>query len=284
MKDIQHERVIRRYLLGELDEREQEQLEQRVITDPDYKEEVLITEEELLEEFVNGKLPPRDLESFTRVYSSSPAHRRKVKIAQALNRYAAKQSPVVQPMAPKRRPKSPSGLFSVKGRFHQFSIAALILVVAAVGIGAVLTYWLITHKWRADYDTLVALNQSGSEVLQPNGSVISVSLPPLLFRGPGERKNINITKQTKTVQLRLPDSSGGTYSFHVILKHSDGSVVFTLDDLRARQIDQHSILVLQIPAKMLTPPQDYQLEISEKHPDGTYENLGTYPLHVTETP
>ena len=89
MKDIQHERVIRRYLLGELDEREQEQLEQRVITDPDYKEEVLITEEELLEEFVNGKLPPRDLESFTRVYSSSPAHRRKVKIAQALNRYAA---------------------------------------------------------------------------------------------------------------------------------------------------------------------------------------------------
>src|ERR1051325_3919236 len=100
MKDIERERLlIRQYLLGELDEHEREQLEQRGITNPDYKQQVLITEEELLEDFVNGMLSQSELESFTRMYSSSPAQRRKVKIAQALNKYALAHSPVVQPMA-----------------------------------------------------------------------------------------------------------------------------------------------------------------------------------------
>jgi len=281
MKDIERERLlIRQYLLGELDEHDQEQLEQRVITNPDYKEEVLITEEELLEEFVNGTLSLRERESFTRMYSSSPAQRRKIKIAQALNSYAAEHSPVVQPMAQRSWAKSLFELFSTKNRFHQLSLAALILVLVAGG--SILVYWLMSHERRADYDALLRLNQFGSELLQPDGSVVSVSLPPLSFRGTGEPRNISLTKQTRTVQLRL-DPSGGAYSFRAILKRSDGSEVFTLEDLRARQIDQHSILVLQIPAQMLTP-QVYQLEIFEKRADATSESPSTFPLNVAETP
>lgn len=281
MKDIERERLlIRRYLLGELDERDQEQLEQRVITNPDYREEVLITEEELLEEFVNGTLSLREHELFTRMYSSSPAKRRKVKIARALNRYAAKHSPVVQPMAQKSWARSFRELFRTKNRFHQLSLAALILVIVA---GSLLVYWLLSHERSAQYDALLRLNQFGSELLQPDSSVVSESLPPLSFRGAGAPRNISITKQTRIVQLRLPDPSGGAYSFRAILKRSDGAEVFTLADLRARQIEQHSVLVLQIPAQMLTP-HVYQLEIYEKRADGTYESPSTYLLNVAETP
>ena len=282
MKDIEHERLlIRQYLLGELDEHDQEQLEQRVITNPDYKEEVLITEEELLEEFVNGTLSLREHESFTRMYSSSPARRRKVKIAQALNKYASEHAPVVQPMAQKSWAKSLFELFSTKNRFHQLSLATLILVLVAGG--SLLAYWLITHQRSANYDALLRLNQFGSELLKPDSSVVAVRLPALLFRGTGEPRNISITKQTRTVQLWLPDPSGGAYSFRAILKRNDGSEVFTLEDLRARQVDQHSSLVLQIPAEMLTP-QAYQLEIFEKRADGTYDSPSTYPLNVNEIP
>jgi hypothetical protein len=281
MKDIERERLlIRQYLLGELDEHEREQLEQRVITNPDYKEQVLITEEELLEEFVKGTLSPRELELFTRMYSSSPAQRRKVKIAQALNRYALGHSPVVQSTAHRSWARSLIGLFSSKNRFHQFSLAALILVLA-VG-GSILVYWLIAHLWRADYYALQQLNQASSEILQPSSSVVSVSLPPLLLRGTGETRNITITKQTQTVQLRLPDPSGGTYWFQAVLKDNQRAEVFRLEDLRARQIDQHFVLVLQIPARMLKP-QNYELEISEKRADGTYETPSIYPVQVTET-
>lgn len=281
MKDIERERLlIRQYLLGELDERDQEQLEQRVITNPDYKEEVLITEEELLEEFVNGTLSVREQESFTRMYSSSPAKRRKVQIAQALTRYAANQSPLVQPMAQKSWARSLIESFRAKNRFHQLSLAALILVLVA---GSLLVYWLISHERNAQYDALLRLNQFGSELLQPNSSVVSESLPPLAFRGTGEPRNIFITKQTKTVQLRLLDPSDGAHSFRAILKRTDGSEVFTLEDLRARQIDQHWMLVLQIPAEMLKR-EAYQLEIFEKRDDGAVENPSIYLLNVAETP
>jgi hypothetical protein len=280
MKDIERERLlIRQYLLGELDQNDQEKLEQRVITNPDYKEEVLITEEELLEEFVNGTLPVRELESFNRMYSS-PAQQRKVKIAQALNRHASEHSPVVQPMAQHKRAKSLFELFSTKNRFHQLSLAALIIVVIG---SAILAYWLIAHQKNPDYEALLRLNQFGSELLKPDSSLVAVPLPSLLFRGTGEPRNISITKQTRTVQLWLPDPSGGAYSFRAILKRSDGSEVFTLEDLRARQVDQKSWLVLQIPAEMLTP-QGYQLEIYEKRTDGTFDVPSTYPLNVTETP
>jgi len=281
MKESERKRqLIRQYLLGELDENDQEQLEQRVITNPDYKEEVLITEEELLEEFVNGTLSLRELESFNKMYSSSPAHKRKVKIAQALNRYASEHSPVVQPMAQKRRARLLIDLFSTKNRFHQLSLAALIAIVIG---GSILAYWLISHQRNPNYDALVKLNQFGSELLQPDSSLVPVALPALLFRGAGEPKNISITKQTRTVQLWLPDPSGGAYSFRAILKRNDGSEVFTLEDLRARQIDQHWVLVLQIPAEMLTP-QSYQLEIYEKRADGTFESPSTYPLNVAAAP
>lgn len=281
MKDIERERLlIRQYLLGELDEPEREQLEQRVITNPEYKEQVLITEEELLEEFVNGTLSPRELESFTRMYSSSPAQRRKVKVAQALNRYASEHMPVVQPMAHRSWARSLIELFSAKSRFHQLSLAAFILLLA---IGSVLVYWLITHVWRADYYALVQLNQSTSEILQPNSSVISVSLPPLSFRGTGVPKTVTTSKQIQTVQLRLPDPSNGTLTFRAVLKDHDDTEVFTLGDLRARQIDQQWVLVLQIPARMLKT-QDYQLEISEKRADGTYAAPSTYQVNVRETP
>jgi|GEM_PF-3410360 len=281
MKESERERLlIRQYLLGELDENDQEQLEQRVITNPDYKEEVLITEEELLEEFVSGTLSMRDLESFNRMYSSSPTHRRKVKVAQALNRYASEHSPVVQTMVQKGRRRSLIGLFSTKRRFHQLSLAALIVLVIGASI---LAYWLISHPRNPDYDALLKLNQFGSELLQPDSSLVPVALPALVFRGAGEPKTITITKQTKTVQLWLPDPSGGAYSFRAVLKRNDGSEVFTLEDLRARQIDQHAVLVLQIPAEMLTP-QGYQLEIFEKRPDGTFDSPSTYSLNVAATP
>src|SRR5205085_1103632 len=125
--------------------------------------------------------------------------------------------------------------------------------------------------------------QPTSEVLQPDNSVLSVSLPPLLLRGTGEASNVTITKQTQTVQLRLPDPSGGTYSFQAVLKDGEDGEIFKLEDLRARQIGEHSVLVLQIPARMLKS-QDYILEIFEKHADGTYESPSKYPVHVTKSP
>lgn len=278
MKDIEREQsLIRQYLLGELDESHRELLEQRVITNPDYKEEVLITEEELLEDFVSGTLSQRELELFTKTYSSSPDQWRKVKVAKAFNEFAINHPLVSQPMVcQKSRVKSLIEFFYKRKRLRQYSLAALITVLV---LGGSLLYWWISQERRVNYEALLLLNGPDSEILQPADSVVSVSLPPLLFRGPGEPRSITITGQTKTVQLQLADPSVGTHWFRASLKDSAATEVFRLEDLRARQLGQHSLLVLQIPARMLTS-QDYQLEISEKRADGTYEDPATYSLHV----
>lgn len=282
MKDIEREQsLIRQYLLGELDEQQREQLEQRVITNPDYKEEVLITEEELLEDFVNGSLSPRELELVRAKYSSSPSRWRKVEIARAISKYAADHPIAVEPAGPQRSwARSVLEFFSARNRFRQLSLAILILVMAG---GSLLVYWWVSRESRANYETLVRLNGPASEILQPDQSVVAVSLSPLLLRGAGDARTVTITNQTKTVQLRLADpSSGETKVFRARLKNRAGAEVFTLDDVPARQSGQFPVLVLQIPAEMLTS-QDYQLEISERKPDGTYENPATYSFQVQKS-
>jgi hypothetical protein len=284
MKDIEHDQLlIRQFLLGELDEEQREQLEQRVITDRDYKEEVLITEEELLEDFLGGTLPSEQRELFLKRYTASPDQLRKVQIAKALDKYAT-----VHPTAPRSGSfettwlKSLFKFFYKRDRFNQFALASLALLLIAVG--CLIVYWSISRDQTANYAALMQLNGPESEVMQPDDSAVaSVSLSPLLLRGTGEPKTVTITKQTQTVQFRLADPSGGTNTFQAILKDSAGAEVFKLEDIRSRRLGQVSVLVLQIPASMLRP-QEYELEISEKKPDGPYENPATYSFHVREAP
>jgi hypothetical protein len=279
MKDIEREQLfIRQYLLGELDEDDREQLEQRVITDADYKEKVLIKEEDLLEDFVNGSLSPRELELFTRKYSSSPDQWRKVKIARALRDYAANHPVVAQPMVMhKTWGKSIMEFFQARSRFGKLSLAALGLLLIAGG--SLFLFWLLQQKG-SDFDVLLRLNKANSEILKPDSSVAAVSLPALLLRGKAsEPRTITINQQIKTVQLQIQDPSGGTHLFRATLKDATNREVFTLDELRGRQLSQQSLLVLQIPVQMLVP-QDYQLEISEKEPGGVYSTPITYYLHV----
>jgi len=282
MKAINEEQLlIRKYLLGELVEEQQEQLEQRVITDSDFKEEVLITEEELLEDFVNGTLPSQERALFLRKYSSSPAQLRKIQLAKSLSKYAASHL-VASQLGPYETSwtKSLLKFFYKRDRFSQFSLAALVLLLVAGG--CLLAYWWISRDDRAMYARLLQLNGPESQVLQPDETrVVSVTLPSLLLRGTGKTKTVTITKQTETVQFRLAAPSEGTQRFQATLKDRAGAEVFSLEDLQPRSLGQLPVLVLQIPAKVLRG-QDYQLEIYVKNPDGTYGSPSTYFFQVRE--
>ena len=103
MKELEQEQlVIRKYLLGELDEEGRQQVEQRVMTERDYKEEVLMSEDELLEEFVAGALREHERELFLKNYLSAPLQRRKLRITQALNKYTADRVPLTVAKKPEK--------------------------------------------------------------------------------------------------------------------------------------------------------------------------------------
>src|SRR5215213_8421894 len=184
MKEPKQETEIRRYLLGELSDSEREHVEERLISDGDYKEEVLTVEEELLEDYLAGVLSPPERELFHKNYLSAPLQKQKLRIAQALGKYAAQTS--VQTLKTVASQSWIERLLNVL-RFHnglmQLSWAVLVLIVVlAAG-------WWIVKTFRSDGNELQAeltrLNGPQSTVLTPGSSVASGVLPPLSVRESG---------------------------------------------------------------------------------------------------
>jgi anti-sigma factor RsiW len=275
MKDIEQEHVlIRRYLLGELDEELREQLEQRLISDSSYKQEVLITEGELLDEFVLGELSPEDRALFLRNFLASPAQRRKLETAKALHAYAANHKSPAQPGLEGGWLKGLVAFFRSRNRFMQFSWATVALLVL-VG-SAALIYSIISGQ-NPYHDELVALNQFSSPVLEAGPSVASAQLAPLLFRGSNEAKTIKVSRETTVVQLQLPTAAGAPAKYRVTLKENGGAEVFQLNDVATRQVGSNSMLVLQIPVKMLTAT-DYVVEVLEN--SASADSMTVYSFRI----
>jgi hypothetical protein len=83
------ELLIRRYLLGEVTDGEQEQVERQLMTDRQYLDYILRVEESLIGEYVRGELDLDEREPFEAYFLSAPERREKLEFAESLNRYIA---------------------------------------------------------------------------------------------------------------------------------------------------------------------------------------------------
>lgn len=83
------ENQIRRYLLGESSPSESEQIEERLFTDDEFVELLLLCEDELIDDYARGLLPANERELFEKNFSFSPNRLEKLLLAQAAVRYAA---------------------------------------------------------------------------------------------------------------------------------------------------------------------------------------------------
>lgn len=92
-QQIDNTDFIRRYLLGELSEQEQEQVEQRLLSDDDYYQQVQIAEDELLFDFVSDELPSQDKTRFKQRVLPIPERQQDVRFAKALRRYVVEHAP-----------------------------------------------------------------------------------------------------------------------------------------------------------------------------------------------
>ena len=81
MKIDQREKLIRRYLLGELDETDQTAFEQELLIDRGKFDQVWAVENELIDSYVRGEMSGADRERVERHYLASPLHRERVAIA-----------------------------------------------------------------------------------------------------------------------------------------------------------------------------------------------------------
>jgi hypothetical protein len=279
--DQEQQRLITQYLLGELDEAGCQLVEERLFTDGEYKEAVLMVEDELVERYVAGALAEHERERFVSHYLSTPRQRQKVKMSAALNRYANSPVPAqVTPAAPPRRPAGRLGsvldFFRTGNTALRFSAAAAVLVVLVGGAWAIMA-------WRSGAlrRELISLNNSHDLRLSPGPSVYAVGLSPGGLRGGGEMKRVTIPDGTRVVQLRLELSAEQHPAYQVVLQMVGGEETFRLEDLRATVIEGRRTLVLQVPARLLTHG-DYTLRLLGQSAPAQYEELNDYTFRVTD--
>ena len=79
--------LIRRYLLGRLQEDELEKLEERMMVDNEFYDQVLLAEDEMVEAYVNVELQESDVADFRASFLSTPEGKQQVSYAQALREH-----------------------------------------------------------------------------------------------------------------------------------------------------------------------------------------------------
>src|SRR5918911_866564 len=101
------EKRVRRYLLGDLAEGERQAVERQMMIDGDFFEQVTLLEEELIDAYVRGTLPPFEREKFEQYFLSTPEGIQDVKLAALLNRYASSQRTTRKPLTEERHRSVP---------------------------------------------------------------------------------------------------------------------------------------------------------------------------------
>jgi hypothetical protein len=91
MKDQVEEQdtQLRHYLLGELSENEQQKIEERLIVDSDYVEQMLIVEEDLIDDYLKGGLPPPQQKVYEKLFPATREGRQKIQVARVLKNQLA---------------------------------------------------------------------------------------------------------------------------------------------------------------------------------------------------
>src|SRR5690348_8466855 len=94
------EGLLIRYLLGNLNEKEEEQVEDRAFGDPDYRKTLEAVETDLIDTYVRGGLSPAERRAFEHRFLTSPTRWTKVEFARALARVADETGRPERPATP----------------------------------------------------------------------------------------------------------------------------------------------------------------------------------------
>lgn len=90
MEQHSNGKQIVQYLLGQLPEDKQQRLEEQLFTDEEYFERLKTTEDELIDNYLLGRLSMREREQFEKTFLTKPFLREKVNLAKALIDYIDK--------------------------------------------------------------------------------------------------------------------------------------------------------------------------------------------------
>jgi hypothetical protein len=263
------------YLLGSLPPVERTALEERLLTDNDFYEELLIAEDELIDQYCRDEQSPTDRQLFETHFLLTPERQQKVRFARSFKTYlnraneaeanaSSREEPssVNDGKLERRNAKSKGWFFPTLGQkpILAYSLAAaFILVIALV-------------SW-------IALDRSKNPALQDGGKVLAVVLTPGLTRDGGEIKKISIPPGTATVTLQLEVPKADYTSYRAELLTTERTIIATNEGLHVETVSDKAVVAMPI-TRSLIERDDYYVGLAGKRADGSYENVASYVFRV----
>ncbi|HEV2764424.1 MAG TPA: hypothetical protein VGV38_15705 [Pyrinomonadaceae bacterium] len=248
--------TLKLYLLGLLPAEGCAPLEERLLTDAGFYEELSIAEDELIDLYLAGDLDAAERESFE-THFLCPAERvQKLRLARSLRRYVNESAESSPADAPARgwweRLKN---LFGPRPALA-FSLAVAVLLAVS----------------------LFALSRRVQTVREA-GSVYAVGLTPGLTRESGETQRITIPHGTDTLRLRLELPADDYPAYRAEFLTAQSRVLHTGDGLKAADLNGRRAVEADVPSELVAPG-DYQLKLYGLNSRGDAEPVGRYYLRV----
>jgi hypothetical protein len=266
---IEAQKEIRQYLLGTLSPEQAAEFEARLLIDTEIYEELLIAEDELIDQFIEGEIAPAEREAVEKHFLQTPERMKQLTFARMLKSYvSANTSPTPEVSEPKPRAESVSVDPLKKRSFRTllfprnpalgFSLAGALLLIIIGGV------------WMA--------NRLLNRTSQPQ-TVWAVELTPGLQRDGGEITSFAIPGTADITRLELDLSDDQYPSYQVEVLDIDGRSVMTGKNLKAQTAKGRRIVQLEVKSALLSPGA-YRAKLSGLSADGKLESLETYPFKI----
>lgn len=258
------DRQIRDYLLGVLQAERRAEIEQRILSDDGFHQEVEIAEEELVDDYVSGELSAADRLSFEANFLASPLRRRKLQFARALRRTIDTRTDVV---------RFPSTI--PLARFYPYALAALVLIAAFLGV----VDYQYAKRIREDRDRLALLTRQIEnsvplgQIVQ--GSVLQADLLPSGSRsGPQPRFVLADGVLAVRFNLALPTGSEGLIKLDLL--NDAGQPIISQQGIKIERKGDTNSASVTIETDYL-PRGNYVLHVTPQRPAASFD----YSFQIT---
>jgi len=181
LEQLDEQSKLRKYILNDISDQERSAIEERLLTDDEYFEEVSIAEENLIQDYADGNLDPEERESFENCFLSSEENRQKVQFARALRKYVNESRDL--PNAEKK--------LNFFDSLKAFFLAPIPIAVAGLVIISIVSF-LVWKNISNDSEVLIALNKSQKNSRPTEARITGFDYAPKIEGTRGNNKNENL--------------------------------------------------------------------------------------------
>jgi hypothetical protein len=267
-------------LLGDLDDREHETIEEHLLTDRAFEARLTDAETALIDDYVFDLLSDSEAEKFRTNFILNDERRKQLLVAKALKTYVSDPQPV---------PTNAGWQFRQLPQFLRYAVSIVqrhkvlvTLSVVAVLLLLVFTPLLIKvlrTPGQPDHRTeieraLVQLNHAPPPITKESSA--EITLQPTLLRNTSKLKKVTLTAETKFVRLQLENDGNPAETYQVSIRKIGEAELFVIGELRP---ESSAYIRVIIPAEFL-PRADYQIELYGSSAVGKPQQLATYYLRV----